>query len=161
MSPREPYMSTEEAVRSDPKAEVFSLSGTPVLSQGRYDTVLARCDGFGARVKVYFEGGENATHTHMKEDHLFFVLAGQATFHLNRNADEVVVANEYEGVFLPRGAYYRFQSSGEENLVMLRVGAWSAEDRERTGADGLPLLGRDPRNNHVDGIPIPGRFFKE
>jgi mannose-6-phosphate isomerase-like protein (cupin superfamily) len=153
-------MTTGEAVKVDPKAEVFSLAGTPVLSLGRYDKMLARCDGFGARVKVYYEGGENATHTHLNEDHLFFVLAGQATFHLGRDAEEVVVANAHEGVLLPRGAYYRFQSSGDGNLVMLRVGAWSDEDRGRTGPDGLPLPGNDPRNKHVNGVAVPGAFFK-
>jgi len=149
----------EQAVKVDPAAQGISLAGTPVLSLGRYDTVLAACEGFGARVKVYYEGGENATHTHLKEDHLFFVLAGQATFHLGRDGEEVKVANRFEGVLLPRGSYYRFESSGDENLVMLRVGAWSADDRERTGPDGLPLAGRDPRNKHIDGVSIPGKYF--
>ncbi len=110
-------------------------------------------------MKVYFEGGENATHTHLAEDHLFFVLSGQATFHLGRDGEEVKVANRYEGVLLPRGAYYRFQSSGEENLVMLRVGATSGDDRGRVGANGLPLPGHSAENHHVEGVPVPGQYF--
>lgn len=153
-------MTTRESVKIDAKAEGFTLAGTPVLSLGRYNKLLARCDGFGARVKVYAEGGENATHTHLNEDHLFFVLAGQATFHLGRDAEEVVVANEREGVMLPRGSYYRFQSSGDENLVMLRVGAWSDEDRGRMGPDDRPLSGKDPRNQHLEGVAVPNAFFK-
>jgi mannose-6-phosphate isomerase-like protein (cupin superfamily) len=150
---------TAPAVKADPVASCFSLAGTPTLSAGRFDTILARCEGFGARVKVYAEGGENATHTHLKEDHLFFVLAGEATFHLARDGSEVVVVGPQEGVFLPRGAFYRFLSSGAENLVMLRVGAWSAQDRERMGPNGLPLPGHSKENRHVDAVPVPGSYF--
>ena len=153
-------MTTDQAVATDKRGEVFSLAGTPVLSKGRYDTVLAAADEFVARVKVYYEGGENATHTHLEEDHLFFVLAGQATFHLGREGEEVKVVNPHEGMMLPRGAFYRFQSSGEENLVMLRVGASSGEDRGRMGPDGNPLPGHSVANNHVEGVPVPGQYFK-
>ncbi|HVB05551.1 MAG TPA: hypothetical protein VNF07_04790 [Acidimicrobiales bacterium] len=151
---------TETAITTDPEAATFTLAGTPVLSAGRYDEVLAAANGFGARVKVYFEGGENATHTHLAEEHLFFVLAGQATFHLGREGEEERVVDVHEGVLIPHGAYYRFQSSGEENLVMLRVGASSGDDRGRVGADGKPLPGHSAANNHVEGVPFPGAFFK-
>jgi mannose-6-phosphate isomerase-like protein (cupin superfamily) len=152
-------MTTEQVLSADPKAEWFSLSGTPVLLEGRYDEVLARCDGFATRVKVYFEGGENATHTHLNENHLFFVLAGEATFFLGRDGGEVKVARKYQGVLLPKGSYYRFNSSGEENLVMLRVGASDSEDRGRVGPNGLPLPGHSAENHHIDGVPVPGAFF--
>lgn len=148
-----------ETVKADPTASQISLKGTPKLSAGRFDTVLARCDGFGARVKVYAEGGENATHTHMKEDHLFFVLSGEATFHLGRAGEEVSVVGPNEGVFLPRGSFYRFLSSGSDNLVMLRVGSWSADDRERMGPNGLPLPGHSKENNHVEAVPVLGSYF--
>jgi mannose-6-phosphate isomerase-like protein (cupin superfamily) len=153
-------MTTEQAVQTDQQAMPFSLAGTPVLSAGRYDEVLAAAGGFAARVKVYYEGGENATHTHLEEDHLFFVLAGQATFTLGREGEETKVLSPQEGMLLPRGSFYRFQSSGEENLVMLRVGASSGEDRGRIGADGLALPGHSAANNHVEGVPVPGAFFK-
>jgi mannose-6-phosphate isomerase-like protein (cupin superfamily) len=153
-------MTIEQLVGVDPKAQIFSLAGTPVLSAGRYDEVLAECGAFNARVKVYFEGGENAMHTHLNEDHLFFVLAGEATFHLGREGEEVRIVGPHEGVLLPRASYYRFASSGAGNLVMLRVAGWTGEDRERIGPDGLPLPGHDPRNNHVEGVPVPGQYFK-
>ena len=144
---------------TDPVARRFTLKEAPVLSAGRYDNILARDDDFAARVKVYAEGGENATHTHLKEDHLFLVVAGQATFNVGREGKEVIVADAYDGVYLPRGAYYRFLSSGEENLVMFRVGHFDAADRMRVGPDGNPLPSHSTENRHEDGVEVEGRHF--
>jgi mannose-6-phosphate isomerase-like protein (cupin superfamily) len=147
------------AVEVEPRAAVFTLKDAPLLSAGRFDAVMASSTDLIARVKVYAEGGENAKHTHAHEDHLFLVLAGQATFRLGSQEREVVV-NRYEGVMLPAGAYYYFQSSGDENLVMFRVGTNKrARENERLGPDGLPLPGHSARNRHVDGVPVEGKFF--
>lgn len=141
-----------------PEAKVFSLR-TPLLTEGRTDTMLARTDLLTTRIKVYAEGGENAMHTHVHEDHVFVILAGEATFHLDRE-DNVVVVRKHQGVLLPKGAFYRFQSSGTENLVMLRVGAAATgPSRERIGPDGQPLAGKSSENKHVDGVMREGQFF--
>jgi mannose-6-phosphate isomerase-like protein (cupin superfamily) len=141
--------------KAPPKAQVFSLK-TPLLSEGRSNQALAGTDLLKLRVKVYAEGGENGLHTHMDEDHSFVILKGQATFH-----DEVgnsTVVNKYEGILLPRGAYYYFESSGNENLVLLRVGAGrEAQGDFRVGTNGRPLTREE--NKHIDGTPIPGKFF--
>jgi mannose-6-phosphate isomerase-like protein (cupin superfamily) len=151
----------EAQLTADPEATVFSLAGTPVLSAGRADTVLARCAGMIVRSKVYAEGGENASHTHANEDHIFFVLGGEATFFLGREGEEQKVVGPLEGILLPRGAYYRFRSTGSVNLVLLRVGAWDGTgQRNRLGPLGDSLEGRDPRNKHVDGVPVPGEYFR-
>ncbi len=141
------------------QATVFTLKEAPVLSKGRFDRVVAKSDGLVARVKVYAEGGENTLHTHLREDHVFLVLAGQATFRLGKEERQVVV-NKDEGVLLPGGAYYWFQSTGDENLVMFRVGVGKqAGDDDRVGGDGLPLPGGSEKNKHVPGVPVPGKFF--
>ena len=147
------------AVASPSTATTFSLK-TPLLSKGRSMDLLASTDLMTAHVKVYAEGGENAMHTHSREDHIFVVLAGQATFHLEQD-DNTAVLNRNEGILLPKGAYYWFQSSGEENLVLLRVGA----SRDRSGDDrvnpgGQPLPGGSAENKHIEGVPLPGRFFE-
>jgi mannose-6-phosphate isomerase-like protein (cupin superfamily) len=111
------------------------------------------------RVKVYAEGGENATHTHLAEDHVFLVLAGQATFHLGKDGEQTQVANTYEGVFLPKGSYYRFESSGDENLVMYRVGAGKRYEGDRADPTGDALPGGSEKNKHVEGVAVPGKFF--
>jgi len=141
------------------EATVFDLGDSPVLSEGRLDIPVGRAEGFGVRVKLYAEGGENATHAHLNEDHVFLVVGGEATFYLGRNGEETVVARPNQGVFLPRGAYYRFLSSGDENLVMLRVGHQTQAGDARVGADGQPLDGLSAENHHVDGVPVPGRTF--
>jgi mannose-6-phosphate isomerase-like protein (cupin superfamily) len=154
----EKTLAAAELSLTDPKAQVFTLEGTPLLSAGRTDTVVARSDDMTARVKVYAEGGENATHTHLNEDHLFFVLQGEATFFLGRNADEQQVVSAMSGILIPKGSYYRFQSSGDENLVLFRVGSFLG-DSDRVGPTGAPLPPKTKANNHVVGVPIEGAVF--
>ena len=143
--------------KAPPKAQVFSLK-TPLLSEGRSNEVLAQTDLLKLRVKVYAEGGENGLHTHNDEDHSFVILQGQATFH--DETDAATVVNKYEGIMLPKGAFYYFQSTGDENLVLLRVGAGrEPEGAFRVGTNGVPLTREE--NKHIDGVPIPGKFFGE
>lgn len=158
-------MSVEQAVTAaelsltDPVAQTFTLEGTQLLSMGRTDTVVASADDMTARVKVYAEGGENATHTHLNEDHVFFVVQGEATFHLGRNADKSQVVPPMSGILLPKGSYYRFQSSGTENLVLFRVGSFVG-DSDRVGPTGAPLPSKTKENNHVVGVPAEGKTFR-
>ena len=145
------------AVEAGPKAQVFSMR-TPLLSEGRSNQEVAATDLLKLRMKVYAEGGENGLHRHLDEDHAFVVMQGQATFHDEKGTTSVV--NKYEGIMIPRGAYYFFQSSGDENLVLLRVGAGrKPEGGFRLGPNGVPLTAEE--NKHIDGVPIPGRFFGE
>lgn len=142
------------------KAEVFQLK-SPLLSEGRTNNWVSRTDLMTVNLKVYAEGGENALHTHTNEDHCFVILQGEATF--SDEGGNKTVVHKWEGITLPRGAYYYFKSTGDENLVLLRFGAKSGE---RTGdgridIEGQPLLGNSEENNHVEGVPIPGRFFGE
>ncbi|NIO07846.1 MAG: cupin domain-containing protein [Deltaproteobacteria bacterium] len=138
-----------------PKSQIFSLK-TPLLSQGQTNTPLAGTDLLKVRVKVYAEGGENALHAHFDEDHSFVILQGQATFHDDQGNTQVV--NKYEGILLPKGAYYYFQSTGDENLVLLRVGAGRKPgDDFRLGKEGRPLTAEE--NKRIAGVPIPGKFF--
>jgi mannose-6-phosphate isomerase-like protein (cupin superfamily) len=119
---------------------------------------LAQTDQLKLRIKVYAEGGENGLHTHNDEDHAFIILQGQATFH--DEAGNTTVVNKNQGIMLPRGAYYYFQSTGDENLVLLRAGAGrKAEGGYRVGTNGRALTREE--NKHIDGIAIPGAFFGE
>ncbi len=138
-----------------PKAQVFSLK-TPLLCAGQTNTPVAGTDLLKVRVKVYAEGGENVLHAHFDEDHSFIILQGQATFH--DNAGNIRVVNKYEGILLPKGSYYYFQSTGNENLVLLRVGAGRKPgDDYRLGAQGRPLTSEE--NKRIPGVPLPGKFF--
>ena len=141
--------------KAAPKAEAFTLKA-PLLSVGRSNRVLGETDLLKLRLKVYAEGGENGLHTHLDEDHAFVILQGQATFS-DREGNTTVV-NKHEGIMLPRGAFYHFLSSGDENLVLLRVGAGrEAEGDFRVGPHGVPLTREE--NGHIEGVPVPGAFF--
>jgi mannose-6-phosphate isomerase-like protein (cupin superfamily) len=149
-------MVTDTEAKAD--AHFFSLR-TPLLADGRSDTTVAQTDLLRLRLKVYASGGENVMHFHPHEDHSFVVLQGEATFHIGTD-DAVTVLTAYNGVMIPRGVSYWFQSSATENLVMLRAGAaekWP--DDGRLGPDGKPLPGYSAANKHVEGVPLPGQFF--
>jgi mannose-6-phosphate isomerase-like protein (cupin superfamily) len=139
------------------KAKTFRLR-TPLLDQGRLDTVLANTDMMQVRIKVYAEGGENALHTHLAEDHTFVILQGKARFY-----DRQGVTGElgrYEGILLPRGAFYKFESCGDEPLVLLRVGSKHPNmHNERVDIEGVPLPGNSIENGHVEAIYREGAYF--
>jgi mannose-6-phosphate isomerase-like protein (cupin superfamily) len=149
------------AVAFDTKTEpsVFNLK-TPLLARGRSMDLLSRTDLMTAHIKVYAEGGENGLHTHPHEDHIFVVLAGEATFHLGKEERQQVVC-KHEGIMLPGGAFYRFETSSDEPLVLLRVGAQvPGTARDRIKPDGNPIPGDSADNKHVEPAILPGKFFE-
>jgi len=92
---------------------------------------------------------------------MFVILAGEATFRLGVS-EEIKVLKKHDGIMIPSGAYYWFLSSGDENLVLLRVGAkregWSNFD-DRVDLEGNPFSGDSVENKELPVIPIPGKFF--
>ena len=150
-------MATE--TKTAPKTSTFSIKG-PYLSAGRVNIDLARTDLLWLSLKINAEGGENAVHAHTAEDHSFIVLEGEVTFYDEHGEGKTLGA--YEGIMIPKGAYYRYLNTGERNLFMLRVGARreaEAGKPSRHKPDGSPILGDDAENFHIDGVPIPGKSF--
>jgi mannose-6-phosphate isomerase-like protein (cupin superfamily) len=153
----------------------FSMRGVPLLAQGASYDGVAATDNLWLSIKVYASGGENALHAHLKEDHAFVVLQGRATFYFEDGGS--CEALSFEGVMLPKGAFYRFEAGEEENLVLLRIGGAQRADLanralQRNGnpaelkgqirdADGSVKNGRDPKTG-TPSLPIikaPGQFF--
>jgi len=151
---------TTQIAKGSPQATPFELRSA-LLDQGRTMDLLASTNILAAHIKVYAEGGENTIHAHTQEDHLFVILGGQATFHLGHD-DVVKVLGKHQGIMIPAGSYYWFVSSGNENLVLLRVGAkaqgWSDFD-DRVDVDGKPFPGDSAANKEVPVIVRPGAFF--
>jgi mannose-6-phosphate isomerase-like protein (cupin superfamily) len=142
------------------KAETFRVR-TPLTSRGRLDTVLAEGDNMQIRIKCYAEGGENVLHAHLDQDHSFIILQGRARFHDGDGKAQELGRNE--GIMLPRGAQYYFQSCGDEPLVLLRIAGRKERPRsagQRVGPDGSPLPGHSAENKHEDGVVIPGAFYE-
>jgi mannose-6-phosphate isomerase-like protein (cupin superfamily) len=140
-------------------SEVFDLC-TPYLLQGRTTDVRSRTDLMTVTVKVYAEGGENGMHAHMDEDHTFVVLEGEAEFHLETDENSRRLTR-YQGVMIPKGAHYWFQACGDENLVMLRVGASASgfKQHARMTPDGREIPGDSLENKTVARIEKPGAGF--
>jgi len=114
-------MRTVTLQASATRAQTFNLT-TPYLLRGITSDERARSELLTVLIKVYASGGENRMHAHVHEDHSFIVLEGEATFHFD-GEDNIRVLKPHEGVMLPKGTFYRFESTGQQNLVMLRVGA--------------------------------------
>jgi mannose-6-phosphate isomerase-like protein (cupin superfamily) len=125
-----------------PQTKLFSLR-TPYMKQGRITQLVAETENMWIHTKINFEGGENEIHTHLDEDHSFIVLEGQMSV-FDEKGNELKVG-KYQGVMIPKGAYYRYLNTGPENLVVIRVGA---------GIKGKPQGGEDMRVR-PDGKPLP------
>ena len=118
-------------------------------------------------------------HAHTLEDHVFFIVQGKARFYFDDGHTEV--ADTYEGFLLPKGTVYRFESIGEGNLIILRVGGaqidaswsgefqkgWPREMRETSIVDGKGQHIKDMRSAQKGPlavqptVAIPGRTFPE
>jgi mannose-6-phosphate isomerase-like protein (cupin superfamily) len=96
----------------------------PVLKDGQPKAVklLARTDRAFFAVQLVRDGGENNLHSHDHVDGFWFVLSGRARFY---TTDDELLAEcgPLEGVLLPRGFPYWFESSGEDQLEVLQFEA--------------------------------------
>jgi mannose-6-phosphate isomerase-like protein (cupin superfamily) len=144
------------AVETEPKAQTFTLK-TPLLAKGATNNVVVDSDLLWIWVKVYAEGGENFLHKHVTEDHAFIVLDGQATFHDQH--DNLTVLNKHDGIFMPRGTFYSFTSTGDGPLVLLRAGAGKDGTGYSENREWFPGV-VDTRVASGDRpVEIPGKFF--
>lgn len=103
---------------------------------------LAHMDSFKADIQLVGEDGANNMHAHTGNDGFWMVLAGKARFY--GDGDEVLDELEpNEGIVIPRGLKYWFESVGEEDLEILHVASFHETiedhridhaDREREGS---------------------------
>lgn len=150
-------MATE--TKTTPQSYTFDIRG-PYLSSGRVNIDLAKEDVLWLSLKINAEGGENAIHAHSREEHSFIVLEGEVTF-FDKDGGETVL-HKYQGIMIPKGAYYRYLNTGGENLFLLRVGAKLGEQNQeetRLRPDGTHIPSYSAENHHVEGVPIPGKEF--
>jgi len=142
------------------KKPSFFKMRAQMLEKGRTNTPLARTDNMWAILKVYASGGENGLHTHPNEDHTFIVLHGSARYY---DADGGYTdVGKHEGVMLPAGAYYWFEATSKEPLVLVRVGcrAGSRDASGRLNIRGEPMPGDSKENKRVPVVVREGEFFE-
>ena len=142
------------------QATVVQLK-TQLVREGHTRHLLAETDVMTLRIHCYAPGiGENALHSHTKEDHIFLVLDGNAQFNTGRDGKTILKASKNHAVVLPAGCYYQFCNSGDMPLVMARIGAGSDKQDERLNPDGTPIPGRTHEQGAAKPILIDGAFFE-
>ena len=156
-------MSTQAAkqdVKPTAKKASFFKMRAQMLEKGRTNTPLARTENMWAILKVYASGGENGLHTHPNEDHTFIVLQGSARYY---DADGGYTdVGKHEGIMLPAGAYYWFEATSEEPLVLVRVGcrAGPRDADARLNMRGEAMPGDSKENKRVPVVYRDGEFFE-
>jgi mannose-6-phosphate isomerase-like protein (cupin superfamily) len=139
----------------------FSLRAQ-MLDAGNTEEPLAVGDHLWVKIKVYAKGGENKLHAHPHQDHSFIVLDGEAQFHGPRGEEKTLKRND--GILLPAGSYYWFETTSEEPLVILRLGACSHDGHPDTRImdDGVPKVRRGRHETFIseDVKYRDGAFYK-
>lgn len=102
------------------EATVFKYQRPAELKRSKTIVDFFRGDIMNASVQVVREGGENNLHKHPTQDGFWMVLAGQVNFY---GAGDKLLAELHpsEGIHIPRGFPYWFESTGETALELLHV----------------------------------------
>jgi mannose-6-phosphate isomerase-like protein (cupin superfamily) len=132
-----------------------------LLDAGNTEEPLAVADHLWLKIKVYAKGGENHLHAHPHQDHSFIILDGRARFHGPRGEERELGRND--GILLPAGCYYWFETISEEPLVVLRVGATTGDghpdSRTMDGGETKIRRGRDETFISTDVKYRDGAFY--
>jgi mannose-6-phosphate isomerase-like protein (cupin superfamily) len=144
-----------------PKPEFFSIR-PQLLEAGNTEEPLSVADNLWVKVKVYAKGGENKLHAHPNQDHSFIVLDGVARFHGPRGEARELSRNQ--GIMLPAGSYYWFETISEAPLVLLRIGAVTGDGHPdaRTMDDGETKIRRGRNEIYIspDVRYAEGKFYE-
>jgi mannose-6-phosphate isomerase-like protein (cupin superfamily) len=95
---------------------------TPEFEGVKKTWQVCNSDLMKVQVQVVKNGGENNLHTHTGEDAFWYVISGAVKFY--GEGDKVI--GEYkkgEGILVPRGFKYWFESASSDTLEILRVTA--------------------------------------
>jgi mannose-6-phosphate isomerase-like protein (cupin superfamily) len=104
-----------------PEPQVFKYE-RPTLDRGKYVLRMARTDIIRGNVQVLREGGENNLHAHPNSDGFWLVLSGRVRFYAE--GDRLLGdLGPHEGILIPRGFKYWFESASDEPLEILQVSA--------------------------------------
>ena len=95
---------------------------TPEFEGVKKSMLVCNSDLMKVMVQIVKDGGENNLHTHTGDDAFWYVINGAVKFY--GEGDKLI--GEYkkgEGILIPRGFKYWFESSSPEPLEILRVTA--------------------------------------
>jgi len=95
---------------------------SPEFEGVKKSTLVCSSDLMRVMVQEVREGGENNLHSHTGEDAFWFVIKGVVKFY--GEGDKVLGEfGQNEGILIPRGFNYWFESASDEPLEILRVSA--------------------------------------
>jgi mannose-6-phosphate isomerase-like protein (cupin superfamily) len=103
-------------------ASVFGYQRPDNLVKGKGIVRLCRSDIVYSSVQVLQEGGENNMHAHPAQDGIWIVLKGRVKFYGKGDA-VLAELGPLQGIHIPRGFYYWFESASPEMLEILQVEA--------------------------------------
>jgi len=88
-------------------------------------------------VQVVSEGGENNLHYHTDADSFWMVLKGRVKFY---GVDDTLLGEfgPHEGIITPAYTRYWFESSGDEALELLQIGALAPNAKSSGRTDVTP-----------------------
>jgi mannose-6-phosphate isomerase-like protein (cupin superfamily) len=111
---------------------------------------LANTDRMHALVHVLKKGGENNLHSHTHQDGLWFVLNGGARFY--GEGDTLIgEIGPHEGILIPRGTRYWFESSGETELLHVIALDEPQTDERKLVKDRINY---EPTKANIEAIPV-------
>jgi mannose-6-phosphate isomerase-like protein (cupin superfamily) len=103
------------------EAKVFKYA-RPEFDGVKKSMLMCSSDLMRVHVQVVKGGGENNLHTHTGEDAFWIVLSGAVKFY--GEGDQVIAElKKTEGILIPRGFKYWFESASDEPLEIIRVAA--------------------------------------
>ena len=86
---------------------------------------------------------------------MFVVLDGQATFF--DKDEKATVLNKGDGILLPEGHYYQFESSGDTPLALLRFAAYKPD---RKGIRRIDVAGGTNTEDEMDYVCVDGEVVE-
>jgi mannose-6-phosphate isomerase-like protein (cupin superfamily) len=103
------------------EAKLFKYQ-KPEFDGVKKSLMLCNSDLMRVHVQVVKSGGENNLHTHTGEDAFWLVLGGAVRFY-GEGEKLIAELKKHEGILIPRGFKYWFESASEEPLEIIRVAA--------------------------------------
>ena len=119
--------------------QVFKYEKPDDMTGGKAIVQLAGSDVIRGRVQVVREGGENNLHSHRGMDGFWMVLSGRVRFY---GPEDVLIGDfgKYEGILIPRGEQYWFESASDEELEILQMAGFEMGIKvERVDAEAQKL----------------------
>jgi mannose-6-phosphate isomerase-like protein (cupin superfamily) len=103
------------------EAQLFKYE-KPEFDGVKKSLMVCNSDLMRVHLQVVKTGGENNLHTHTGEDAFWLVLGGAVRFY--GEGDKVIAElQKHDGILIPRGFKYWFESASDEALEIVRVAA--------------------------------------